>query len=227
MEALADIEGVEEPASLLQFLNDSADSKPLRRSSSFVEGPGVQGGEALSAANLQAFAEALAQKALVRNLQPHLDIVVAEFRSLVPRSLRESLSWEQVQDRISGRRLESEAFVSAWRENTTYRSCAQEDVGVRMWWEYVSCRSAADLQQLFAWCTGFAAMPATPWKFQITGVDDPGRCPTVNTCMTDDPSAANRGIKMPTMYLPTYECEATLARKIEWALAGALGLYLC
>jgi len=79
---------------------------------------------------------------------------------------------------------------------------------------------------LFSWCTGFAALPVTEWKFQIKVTDDNRRCPSVNTCMTDDSSAQNAGVKMPTMYLPWYHSEAELTQKMEWALAAASGLNL-
>jgi len=198
----------------------------LEREVSDVEGPGIAGGEELSVSNLQAFAEAVIKKALVKNLEPQLTTIVEEFGRVVPQRVRQGLSWQQIQDRISGRRLDPEAFVQAWRAKTTYQACTEADPSVKLWWGFVSERSADDLPQLFAWCTGFAAIPVTAWKFQIRIVDDNGRCPTVNTCMTDDPSAANHGIKMPTLYLPTYDSKATLARKMEWAIAGASALNL-
>jgi len=193
----------------------------LQRQVSQVEGPGVLAGEALSVDNLQAFAEAVLQKALTGNLQPQLDAVVSEFRRVVPPKIQRSLSWQQVQDRISGQRLDPEAFIEEWRGKTTYQGCGEEDENVKLWWDYVSEHTPAELQRLFSWCTGYAAIPTTAWKFQIKAVDDTARCPTINTCMTDDPSAANRGVKMPTLYLPGYDSKATLAQKMEWAIAGA------
>jgi len=190
----------------------------LARQVSQVESQGFCASEPLSASNIQAFAEAVARKALTENLQPHLDLVTAEFRSVVPQDLLRSLSWEQVQDRISGQRLDPAAFVHEWREKTT---CDEGNETVARWWSYVSELPIEDLLRLFAWCTGFAAIPVTAWKFQIKVVDETGRCPTVNTCMTDDSSAANRGVKMPTMYLPAYSSKETMAQRIDWALAGA------
>lgn len=190
----------------------------------FTEDSGVP--SELSAEKLPAFAEAVTRKALVSNLQPHLDIIVKEFRSVVPKRLGASLTWQQVQDRISGKRMDSASFVQEWRDRTTYSSCEEKDAAVQLWWEFVSDQLDADLYRLFTWCTGFAAIPVTPWKFQIKVVDDTRRCPTINTCMTDDSSAANRGVKMPTIYLPAYDSKATLAQKISWSLAGASSMSL-
>mmetsp|Transcript_96620 Transcript_96620/g.186336 ORF Transcript_96620/g.186336 Transcript_96620/m.186336 type:complete len:463 (+) Transcript_96620:580-1968(+) len=196
----------------------------LARASSRVDGPGLS--DELTMENLEAFADALAMKALSQNLQPHLGRIVEEFRRVVPQRTQQSLTWQQVRDRISGRRLDPEAFVREWRDRTTYQSCSEADESVRLWWGYVSDRTAEELSRLFAWCTGFAAIPVTAWKFQIKVVDDVVRCPSINTCMTDDPSAANRGVKMPTIYLPAYDSQATLARKMEWAIAGASAMHL-
>jgi len=198
----------------------------LERSVSNVQGPGVRGGEALSTANLHAFAKAVATKALADNLKPHLDSIIEEFRRIVSQRVRGGLSWQQLQARISGQRLDPAAFVRAWRERTTYQACNEDHESVRLWWAYVSERTGEDLLRLFAWCTGFAAIPTTAWKFRINVIDDVKRCPTVNTCMTDDTSAANRGVKMPTVYLPAYSSKATLAQKMEWAIAGASGIHL-
>jgi hypothetical protein len=204
-----------------------AESAPsLEREFSDVTGPGLADGEALSESNLRAFAEAVARKALVENLQPQLGFVTEEFRRVVPLTLRESLSWRQVQERISGRRLDPEVFIREWRSRTTYQSCEETDESVRLWWSYVCRCTAEELSQLFTWCTGFGAIPVTAWKFQIKLIDDPRRCPTINMCMTDDPSAANRGIKMPTISLPAYTSMSTLAQKMEWAMAGASGMNL-
>jgi len=199
----------------------------LEQVDSRVQGPGLREGAELTAESLPAFAEAVVRKALIDDLQPHLDIIKKEFRSVVPKKLRLSLSWQQVQDRISGKRLDPATFVQEWRDKTSLGSCAGRDHILGIWWEYVSELSTEELRGLFTWCTGFAAIPVTPWKFHIQVVEDIDRCPTINTCMTDDPSAANRGVKMPTMYLPAYECKAILAQKMEWALAGASGLSLC
>lgn len=196
----------------------------LARASSRVGGPGLS--DELTMESLEAFADAVARKALSQNLQPHLGQIVEEFRRVVPQRVRQSLAWQQVRDRISGRRLDPEAFVREWRDRTTYQSCSEADESVRLWWGYVSGRTAEELTRLFAWCTGFAAIPVTAWKFQIKVVDDVVRCPSINTCMTDDPSAANRGVKMPTIYLPAYDSQATLARKMEWAIAGASAMHL-
>jgi len=193
---------------------------------SIVEGPGLDGGGMLSSANVQAFADAVARKALTEDLRPCLDAVVREFGRVVPRVLQRGLSWQQLQELISGQLLDPGAFVRAWRCKTTYQSCQESDPAVSLWWDYVSERPAEDLRQIFSWCTGFAAIPATAWRFQIRTVEDACRCPTVNTCMTDDPSAANRGVKMPTLYLPAYDSKATLARRMEWAIAGASALHL-
>jgi len=198
----------------------------LERSLSNVQGPGIHGGEALSAANVQAFAKAVAAKALSENLSPHLEAIVEEFRRIVSQRVRGSLSWEQLQCRISGQRLDPEAFTRAWKEKTTYQACNEDHESIRFWWSYVTELPPTDLLRLFTWCTGFAAIPTTAWKFRINVVDDVGRCPTVNTCMTDDASAANRGVKMPTLYLPAYESKATLTKKMEWAIAGACGIHL-
>jgi len=198
----------------------------LERAVSDVEGPGLSRGEELTAANIRAFAEAVAKKALTHNLQPHLGYIIEEFHRIVPQRIQQGLTWQQVRDRISGRRLDPESFVREWRDRTTYQSCSEADESVRLWWGYVSGRTAEELSRLFAWCTGFAAIPVTAWKFQIKVVDDGLRCPTINTCMTDDPSAANRGVKMPTIYLPAYDSQATLAQKMEWAIAGASSMNL-
>jgi len=202
------------------------DSPHLGRASSHVQGPGVLGGEDLTAVNLRAFAEAVARKALTENLQPYLGLIIEEFNRVVPQRVQQNLTWQQVRDRLSGRRLDPEAFVREWRDRTTYQSCTEADESVRLWWGYVSERTAEELSRLFSWCTGFAAIPVTAWKFQIKVVDDVVRCPSINTCMTDDPSAANRGVKMPTIYLPAYDSQATLAQKMEWAIAGASAMNL-
>eukprot|EP00929_Paragymnodinium_shiwhaense_P031970 TRINITY_DN1779_c0_g3_i1.p1 TRINITY_DN1779_c0_g3~~TRINITY_DN1779_c0_g3_i1.p1 ORF type:complete len:1004 (+),score=229.06 TRINITY_DN1779_c0_g3_i1:16-3027(+) len=148
----------------------------LDRQSSRVAGPGLDstGGE-LTSGNLQAFAEAVTRKALTENLQPYLSVVVGEFRRVVPQSVRQGLSWQTVQDRISGRRLESsEAFVKEWRGKTTYSSCDEENETVSLWWDYVSELPVEELSALFSWCTGFATIPVTAWKFQIKAVEDTG-----------------------------------------------------
>jgi len=196
--------------------------------SSVVDGFEEDSGDAaeLSIEKLPAFAEAVTHKALIANLQPHLDTIVKEFRSVVPKKLCTSLTWQEVQDRISGKRMDSESFVQEWRERTTYGSCEEKDAVVQLWWEFVSDQLATDLHRLFTWCTGYAAIPTTPWKFHIKVVDDTRRCPTINTCMTDDSSAANRGVKMPTIYLPAYDSKAILAQKMSWSLAGASGMSL-
>jgi hypothetical protein len=181
----------------------------------------------LDSSNVQAFAEAVARKALTENLAPHLEACAEEFRRVVPHSVRNGLSWQQVQDRVSGRRLDStSSFVQEWRSRTTYHSCGEDDESVKQWWSYVSERTAEELPVLFAWCTGFAAIPVTAWKFQIRAVEDTSLFPTINTCMTDDPSAANLGVKMPTMYLPAYDSKSTLTKRMEWAIAGASTLNL-
>jgi len=203
-----------------------SNSPHLGRVLSHVQGPGVLAGEDLTAVNLRAFAEAVARKALSQNLQPHLSLIIEEFQRVVPQRVRQVLSWQQVRDRLCGQRLDPEAFVREWRDRTTYQSCCEADESVRLWWGYVSERTAEELSRLFSWCTGFAAIPVTAWKFQIKVVDDVVRCPTINTCMTDDPSAANRGVKMPTIYLPAYDSQATLAQKMEWAIAGASAMNL-
>lgn len=197
----------------------------FERQVSEVRGLGLVHGAELCASNLKPFAEAVLSKALVENLQPYLDIVIQEFCRVVPLRVRRGLSWQQVQERISGQRLDPGAFVQAWRCKTSYQCCDETDESVALWWEYVSEQTAEELQRLLSWCTGFAAIPVTAWKFRIKVVDDLG-CPTVNTCMTDDPSAANRGVKMPTMYLPAYKSKAILARRMEWAIAGASAMNL-
>lgn len=197
----------------------------FERSTSLVSGPGVPSGE-LSAASLPAFATAVARQALTENLQPHLDVVIEEFRQVVPPRTLQGLTWKQLQDRVSGQRLCPEDFVREWRSRTTYQCCDAADDGVTLWWSYVADRNAEELQQLFSWCTGFAAIPVTAWRFMIKAIDDSARCPSINTCMTDDVTAANRGVKMPTLYLPAYDSKATLAQKMEWAVAGASSLNL-
>jgi hypothetical protein len=200
--------------------------RSLERCSSHVGDLVFAEGCDLSADNLPAFAEAVMRKALTQNMQPYLDAVVEEFRRVVPQRLLQGLTWQQLQDRISGQRLCHETFIKEWRARTTYQCCDEDAVGVALWWCYVSERSEEELRKLFSWCTGFASVPVTSWKFQIKLVDDSGRCPTINTCMTDDASAANRGVKMPTLYLPTYDSTETLAHKMEWALSAASSMNL-
>eukprot|EP00927_Polykrikos_kofoidii_P079261 TRINITY_DN76047_c0_g1_i1.p1 TRINITY_DN76047_c0_g1~~TRINITY_DN76047_c0_g1_i1.p1 ORF type:complete len:1071 (+),score=209.88 TRINITY_DN76047_c0_g1_i1:183-3215(+) len=181
----------------------------------------------LMASNLEGFARAVMRKALSEDLQPALDIVVKEFRRVVPSRVLQRLTWQQVQDRVSGRRLENpEAFVQEWREKTTYQACLADDAIVSLWWGFVEDLSAEELLALFTWCTGFASIPVTAWKFRVMAVDDTSRCPTVNTCMTDDATAANRGVKMPTLYLPAYDSKQLLKRKMDWAIAGGDALHL-
>lgn len=180
----------------------------------------------LSVDSLAEFARALARKAMHTNLQPHLDAVAEEFRSVVPSRTLQGLEWQQLQDRLCGKRLDTRAFVAEWRRRTTYHGCEEADRRVRQWWDHVATRSNEELRRLFAWCTGYAAVPVTAWKFQIQAVDDARRCPTVNTCLTDDPSAANRGVKRPTLYLPDYASQVELARRLEWSVAGACAMLL-
>lgn len=198
----------------------------LKRDVSEVRGVGLGSREQLTAENLPTFAAAVAHKALDENLQPHLSVVVEEFRRVVVPKVLHSLSWLDVQDRLSGQRLDPNDFVREWRKRTTYEGCVEADRRVQLWWDHVSERGAEELGRLFAWCTGYAAAPVTAWKFQIQAVDDAKRCPTVNTCLTDDPSAANRGVKRPTLYLPAYDSEVELARRLEWAVAGACAMLL-
>jgi len=198
----------------------------LARESMDVCGVGIRGGEPLSASNLKAFAEAVAVSALEEQLQPFLGAVVAEFRRVVPAKLLRGLSWRDLQDRLSGQRLDQASFVAEWRRHTICELCDDDDPAIELWWRHVRGRSPEELRRLFAWCTGYAAAPVTAWKFQIQVIEDTSRCPTVNTCLTDDPSAANRGVKRPTLYLPAYSSAEELARRFDWAIAGACEMML-
>lgn len=213
----------------VQLASPLEDPLAFERQHSEVSGPGLADGEPLSSANLRAYAEAVTRKALVENAKPYLELVVQEFGRVVTVRTRKGLTWQQVQERISGQRLDAGAFVSEWQSRTSYQcptGSVESNQSVALWWDHVSDRSAEELHRLFAWCTGFAAIPVTAWKFQIKVVDDEGQCPTVNTCMTDDPSAANRGVKMPTLYLPAYTSRDVLEHRMEWALAAAAGMHL-
>eukprot|EP00927_Polykrikos_kofoidii_P049776 TRINITY_DN43789_c0_g1_i1.p1 TRINITY_DN43789_c0_g1~~TRINITY_DN43789_c0_g1_i1.p1 ORF type:complete len:1011 (+),score=185.36 TRINITY_DN43789_c0_g1_i1:141-3173(+) len=187
---------------------------------------GNDAGGKLSVSNLEVFAEAVTRQAIYEDLQPYLDIVASEFRSVIPEELQQELSFTQIQDRISGQRLDPKAFVEEWRGKTTYCDCNSEDDRVRLWWSHISGLDGQELSEVFSWCTGFAAIPSTAWKFQIKAIDGSDRCPTISTCMTDDPSAANRGVKMPTLYLPDYESREALAQRLTWAVAGASAMHL-
>eukprot|EP00930_Biecheleria_cincta_P032993 TRINITY_DN22853_c0_g3_i1.p1 TRINITY_DN22853_c0_g3~~TRINITY_DN22853_c0_g3_i1.p1 ORF type:complete len:1007 (-),score=152.32 TRINITY_DN22853_c0_g3_i1:130-3150(-) len=119
--------------------------------------------------------------------------------------------WRKVQSLISGFRVE----VDAWKAKTVYRgSAGDREPIVKLWWEYVSgceARNYEELRQLFQWCTGWASVPTTDWKFQISILDEPSqiepgkeRLPSMILCMTDDSSVANSGVKTPTLNLPRY-----------------------
>lgn len=119
--------------------------------------------------------------------------------------------WRRVQSLISGFRVE----VDAWKAKTIYRGSAGENEPiVNLWWQYVSgceARNYEELRQLFQWCTGWASVPTTDWKFQISILDEPSqiepgkeRLPSMILCMTDDSSVANSGVKTPTLNLPRY-----------------------
>lgn len=187
---------------------------------------GAEGGEELNRGNLLTFAEALAKKVLVENLQPHLGHIIEEFRRVVPEEARTKLTWQKLQDAVSGRRLDVIDWVKEWQAQTSYHLCTADDLQVQLWWAFAASLPAERLKPLFSWCTGFAAIPATPWRFRIWSTDDPTRHPQVNTCMTDDPSGRNQGVKMPVLYLPPYSDMETLAHKFEWAVAGASSLDL-
>ena len=199
------------------------DPPALVRDMSVVSLDGLAAGEALSAATLPAFTEALTRKALTENLQPHLRSLVSEFRLVVSPGLLEALTWQQVQERIAGQLLDKEAFVDEWQARTTYHACHFLHPTVRLWWSFVREASPEASRSLFEWCTSYAAMPATAWRFQIRLLESTERCPSVNLCMTDATDAANHGVKMPTLYLPAYSSMAVLRRKMEWALAGPPG----
>jgi len=193
---------------------------------STIELDGVEADSGLSSANIQVFAKAVARKAMYDNLQPHLGFVIEEFTKVVPKATRERLSWQQLMDLFSGKRLEPCEFIREWRKRTTYKACQETDFVVQTWWEYVSERSKDELHRIFAWCTGFATMPATTWKFAIHVREDSERVPTVNTCMTDDLSAYNHGIRMPTLYLPSTSSKEMLYRHMDWALAAGTAMHL-
>lgn len=186
-----------------------------------VQGEGISEGEALTSSNLSAFAAAVQRTALVDNLQPHLAHVVEEFRKVVPENLLNELTWQQVQERISGKTLAPEAFLALWQEKSAYKLCSENDVPVQLWWEYLRQQSQQELYHLFTWCTGFAAPPATAWKFQIQVVEGTHRFPSINTCLMDEGSPRNRGVKMPTLYLPSYESMDALARHMKLATTGS------
>lgn len=119
--------------------------------------------------------------------------------------------WRRVQSLISGFHVD----VAAWKTKTIYRgSVGEHDAIVNLWWQYVSgceARNYEELRQLFQWCTGWASVPTTEWKFQINILDEPSqiepgkeRLPSMILCMTDDSTVANSGVKTPTLNLPRY-----------------------
>jgi len=201
-----------------------AASVELQQQVSGVSGEGLAEGDALTVDNLKAYAAAVQRQALVDNLQPHLSHVVEEFQSLVPEALLSEMTWQQLQERLSGRCLTPEAFMQLWKERTAYKLCTEEDTTVQLWWEYVAQCNSEELSNLFTWCTGFAAPPATPWKFQIQVIDGTQRLPSVNTCLTDETSRESRGVKMPVLYLPTYESKEDLVKFFKLATAGSAAM---
>lgn len=189
-----------------------------------VQGEGISEGEALTSSNLAAFAAAVQRTALVDNLQPHLSHVVEEFRKVVPDNLLNEVTWQEVQERISGKTLAPEAFLALWKEKSAYKLCSENDVPVQLWWEYLRQQSQQELSHLFTWCTGFAAPPATAWKFQIQVIEGTHRFPSINTCLMDEGSPRNRGVKMPTLYLPSYESMDALTRHMKFATTGSTSM---
>lgn len=100
---------------------------------------------------------------------------------------------------------------------------------MQCWWAFVAERSAEELPKLFEWCTNYAAVPTTAWKFHIALLDDPNRLPTINTCMTDDRGVANRGVPEPRLHLPPCESKAALAQKmaqVAWERGAATAMTL-
>eukprot|EP00930_Biecheleria_cincta_P057721 TRINITY_DN43604_c0_g1_i1.p1 TRINITY_DN43604_c0_g1~~TRINITY_DN43604_c0_g1_i1.p1 ORF type:complete len:880 (-),score=115.55 TRINITY_DN43604_c0_g1_i1:142-2661(-) len=196
--------------------NESGPKIPtLQRSVSKV--PGIGNAE-LSSSNLPDFAKAVARKTLVANLEPYLGSLTEEFRKVVGEQLLSGLSWDGLQEMISGRQLDPEGWIREWKAQTTYTHCDEKSEVVQLWWAFVSERSSEELPKLFEWCTNYPAVPTTAWKFHIALVEDSNRLPTVNTCMTDDRGVANRGVPEPRLHLPPCCNKEALSSKMEQVL---------
>jgi len=210
------------PQGQVQSAEDHEVIKPpnLERSRSKV--PDVA--EELSAATLPEFAKAVARKVLVTNLEPYLGLVIDGFRKVIGPQAIDGVTWQALQEAIAGRDLDPAKWVEDWKERTTYKDCSESDEYVEYWWAFVTERSAEELPKLFEWCTNFPAVPATAWKFHITLLDDANRLPTINTCMTDDPGLANRGVPEPRLHLPPCKSLEALRERmsqVSWQSGAA------
>lgn len=183
----------------------------------------------LSASNLPIFAQEVAHKTLVANLEPYLGPLTEEFRKITGERQLQDLSWEGLQEMIAGRQMDPQGWIREWQGCTTYTDCSEETEIVKWWWTFVSDRRPQELPKLFEWCTNYPAIPATAWKFHIALIDDTNRLPTINTCMTDDRGVANRGIPEPRLYLPpcaSREALEQMMSKVSWDRGAATAMTL-
>lgn len=201
----------------------SSSSTDLDRTDSHVKNVGIEHGKELSPSDLIPYAKAVTEKTLVTNLSASLEPITEEFRKVVGDRKLQELTWESLQEMFSGQQLDPQEWIRLWKSRTTLKCCEspKEKQAVEYWWEFaseVSAEKSENVRNLFAWCTNFATVPATPWKFQIWLTDKPTtEPPTVKTCSTDDDEdgTAHAGVPQPILFLPPYESKEVLVSKMS------------